>query len=326
MFAIQMTQTGGPEVLEYVEVADPTPSDGQVLVEIGAAGLNFIDTYHRTGLYPVELPFVPGLEGAGLVVEVGPGVDKWKVGDSVAWTGVAGSYATHIVLPADSAVAVPDGIASDVAAAAMLQGLTAHYLIDSTYALGPNDRCLIQAGAGGTGQLLIQMAKIKGAEVFTTVGTAEKAEIAAAAGADHVIRYRDVDFAEAVEAIAGENAIDVVYDGVGQSTFEGSLKVLRLRGTLATFGNASGPVGAHTPIEMSAGKSLFVTRPTLFHYIATPEEFARRADELFSWIASGQLKITVGKELPLAEAAEAHRQLEGRLTTGKVLLRPATAD
>lgn len=322
MHAIRMSETGGPQVMSLQEVDDPTPASDGLVVQIGAAGVNFIDTYHRSGLYTMQLPMTPGLEGAGTVLAVGDQVDDWSVGDSVAWTGAIGSYAEQVALPAASAVAVPDGVSADTAAASMLQGLTAHYLIDSTYPLGDGDRCLIHAAAGGVGLLLVQMAKMKGAEVFATVGTAEKAELAKGAGADHIIMYRDVDFAESVEEIAGANAIDVVYDGVGASTFEGGLKVLRRRGTMATFGNASGPVGAVTPIEASAGKSLFITRPSLFDYLSEPGELKQRADEMFAWIASGKLDVRIGLELPLERAAEAHEQLEGRQTTGKVLLRP----
>lgn len=322
MRAIRVQEVGGPQVMQCAQVDEPAPADDGIVVQVGAAGVNYIDTYHRSGLYPMTTPFTPGLEGAGTVVAVGPQVTDWAVGDSVAWTGAIGSYAEQVAMPAAAAVAVPHGVNPDTAAAAMLQGLTAHYLIDSTYALGPGDRCVVHAAAGGVGLLLVQMAKMRGAEVFATVGTDAKAELARAAGADHVILYRQVDFAQEVEDIAGPNSIDVVYDGVGQSTFEGGLRVLRTRGTMATFGNASGPVDAVTPIAASAGKSLFVTRPSLFDYIAERAEFAARADEMFSWIAAGTLDVRVGLELALEQAAEAHERLEGRQTTGKVLLRP----
>lgn len=322
MHAIRMSETGGPQVMKFEEVDDPTPDAGEILVEVGAAGVNYIDTYHRSGLYPMTLPMTPGLEGSGTVAAVGTDVTTWAVGDKVAWTGAIGSYAEQVCLPAAAAVAVPDGVSDDIAAASMLQGLTAHYLIDSTYALAPGDKCVVHAAAGGVGLLLVQMAKMKGADVFATVGTDEKAELARAAGADHVIMYRDVDFAEAIEEMAGPNPIDVVYDGVGATTFEGGLRVLRRRGTMATFGNASGPVEAITPIAASAGKSLYLTRPSLFDYIGAPGELQTRADEMFSWIASGSLDVRVGLELPLAEATLAHQRLEGRETTGKVLLRP----
>ncbi len=322
MRAIRINETGGPEVLNYDEVDDPTASPDGIVVDVAAAGVNFIDTYHRSGLYTMPLPLTIGLEGAGTVAAVGAEVTEWAVGDTVAWTGCIGSYADKVAMPAASVVAVPDGVGLDIAAASMLQGLTAHYLIDSTYALGPDDQCVVHAAAGGVGLLLVQMAKMKGAEVFATVGTDEKAELARNAGADHVIMYRQVDFAEAIEDIAGPNAIDVVYDGVGATTFDGGLRVLRRRGTMATFGNASGPVEPVTPIAASAGKSLFLTRPSLFDYLAEPGELQRRSDEMFSWIAAGDLDVRIGLEMPLAEATEAHRKLEGRETTGKVLLRP----
>lgn len=308
--------------MTYGPADDPSPAPDGIVVRVGAAGVNYIDTYHRSGLYPMPDTFTPGLEGAGIVEAVGAEVDAWSVGDSVAWTGAIGSYAELVAMPATSAVAVPDGVSADTAAASMLQGLTAHYLIDATYPLGEGDKCVVHAAAGGVGLLLVQMAKMKGAEVFATVGTEAKAELATGAGADHIIFYRDVDFAQAIEDIAGVNAIDVVYDGVGKTTFDGGLQVLRSRGTMATFGNASGPVDAVTPIAASAGKSLFVTRPSLFDYISTPDELRARSDEMFSWIASGALDVRIGLELPLAEAVQAHEKLEGRETTGKVLLRP----
>lgn len=314
--------TGGPEAMSFNEVEDPVPASDGIVVQVGAAGVNFIDTYHRSGLYDMPLPFTPGLEGSGTVAAVGADVGQWSVGDKVAWTGCIGSYAEKVAMPAASAVAVPDAVSDDVAAASMLQGLTAQYLIDATYAIGAGEKCVVHAAAGGVGLLLVQMAKMKGAEVFATVGTDAKAELARGAGADHIIMYRDVDFADVIEDIAGPNAIDVVYDGVGASTFDGGLQVLRRRGTMATFGNASGPVEAVTPIAASAGKSLFVTRPSLFDYIAEPGELQRRADEMFAWIAAGDLDVRIGLELPLSQAAQAHTKLEGRETTGKVLLRP----
>lgn len=322
MHAIQMSETGGPEVMVFGEADDPTATDDGIVVHVGAAGVNFIDTYHRSGLYPMPLPFTPGLEGSGTVSHVGAEVSQWSIGDKVAWTGAIGSYAEQVAMPASAVVAVPDGVSDDVAAASMLQGLTAQYLIDSTYPLAEGDKCVVHAAAGGVGLLLVQMAKMKGAEVFATVGTQAKADLAKGAGADHVIMYREVDFADEIENIAGPNAIDVVYDGVGASTFEGGLQVLRRRGTMATFGNASGPVEAVTPIASSAGKSLFLTRPSLFDYIGEPGEMQTRAAEMFGWIASGALDVRIGLELPLADATLAHQRLEGRETTGKVLLRP----
>ena len=322
MHAIQMSETGGPQVMTFQEVDDPTPATDGIVVQVGAAGVNYIDTYHRSGLYDMPLPLTPGLEGSGTVTSVGADAGQWSVGDKVAWTGAIGSYAERVAMPAASAVAVPKGVGEDVAAASMLQGLTAHYLVDSTYPLNEGDKCVVHAAAGGVGLLLVQMAKMRGAEVFATVGTDEKAELARGAGADHVIMYRDVDFAAAIEDIAGPNPIDVVYDGVGATTFNGGLRVLRRRGVMATFGNAAGPVPAITPIAASAGKSLYVTRPSLFDYLSDPGELQTRADQMFGWIASGELDVRIGLELPLAEATQAHEMLEGRKTTGKVLLRP----
>ena len=322
MWGIQIEQTGGPEVMEWRELPDPEPQPGQIVVDVAAAGVNFIDTYQRSGLYQVPLPFVLGLEGAGSVTGVGDGVTMWSVGDRVAWPGSPGSYAAQAALPADRVVAVPDGVELDVAAALPLQGMTAHYLATDTYPLAAGSRCLVHAGAGGVGLLLIQIAKLLGAEVFTTVGTPEKAELAAAAGADHTILYRDVDFAAAITEIAGERPIDVVYDGVGTSVFDQSLTVLRKRGTMATFGNASGPVDPVSPLTLSSNGSLFLTRPTLFDYIVERSELERRATELFGWLAAGDLDVRIGARFALADAADAHRALEGRQTTGKVILTP----
>lgn len=323
MQAIQITETGGPERLTWTTVADPEPGSGDLLVRLHAAGVNFIDTYHRGGLYPVPLPFVPGSEGAGEVVAVGEDVTGFAVGDLVAWAQAPGSYAELVRVPAAVAVRVPDGVGTDVAAAVMLQGMTAHYLVNDTFPLGDQDRCLIHAGAGGTGRLMIQLAKGKGAEVFTTVGSADKAGLARSAGADHVIRYRDEDFAAAVEAIAGPKALHVVYDGVGQAVFEQSLGLLRRRGMMVTFGNASGAVEPLAPLRLMQG-SLFLTRPTMVDYVTNRDELERRSGDLFALIATGELDVRIGERVPLADAAEAHRLLEGRATTGKVLLIAST--
>ncbi len=322
MWGIQISEHGGPEVLEWRELPDATADAGEIVVEVAAAGLNYIDTYHRTGLYPMSLPFTPGLEGSGTVVSVGEGVGDHAVGDRIAWTGSIGSYAERVKMPAASAVAVPDDVDLETAAAVPLQGMTAHYLAVDTFPLSPGDRCLVHAGAGGVGLLLIQIAKLRGAEVFTTVGSAEKADLARSAGADHTILYRDVDFAEAVTQIAGDRPLDVVYDGVGKSVFTKSLTLLRPRGTMVTFGNASGPVDPVSPLELSTNGSLYLTRPTLFDYIATHDELQRRADDLFGWVAGGQLDIRIGARFDLRDAGDAHRALEGRRTTGKVLLVP----
>lgn len=320
MHAIVVTKTGGPEVLTWSEHPDPHAGPNEVLVRVEFAGVNFIDTYHRTGLYALNLPFVPGLEGAGTVVDVGTGNVDLSHGDRVAWTGNLGSYAELLSAPADKFVPVPDGVPTDIAAAVMLQGLTAHYLVNDTYPVGRTDRVLIHAGAGGVGRLLIQMAKAKGAEVFATVGSAEKAEIAREAGADHVIEYRREQFKAVVERIAGPNNIDVVYDGVGAATFDDGLDLLRLRGTMVAFGNASGPVTPVDPLRLSQGGSLYLTRPTLGHHTADAATLRRRTGDLFDAIGDGSLDIMIGDRFPLADAAGAHRALEGRSTTGKVIL------
>ncbi len=322
MHAIQVGEHGGPEVLRWVELPDPEPGPGQLLVDLAAAGLNFIDTYMRSGLYPRPLPFVLGNEGAGTVRAVGPDVTGFGPGDRVAWTGVIGSYATKVLVPAAQALPVPDGVELDVACAATLQGMTAHFLVTDCFPLEPGHKCLIQAGAGGVGLLAIQMAKMRGAEVFTTVGSADKVELAKGAGADHVILYRDEDFGAAVEQIAGPRPLHVIYDGVGQQTFERGLQVLRPRGTMVTFGNASGPVEPMAPLRLMQGGSLFLTRPTLGDYTLTRPELEARANDVFGWIAAGRLDVRVGARIPLADAADAHRLLEGRTTTGKVLLVP----
>lgn len=323
MKAVQITETGGPDVMRWTDVDAPTAGPGQVVVDVLASGVNFIDTYHRTGLYPLPMPSVLGLEAAGIVSAIGPGVerpndDPIAVGDLVAWSMGFGSYAEQVAVSADAVVPVPEGVSAEIAAATMLQGMTAHYLVTDTHPLAAGEKCLIHAGAGGVGLILIQMAKSIGAEVFTTVGTEEKEALAKAAGADHVIRYRDVDFGDAIEAIAGPRPLAVVYDGVGQSVFRRSLDVLAPRGMMATFGNASGPVEPISPLELAP--SLFVTRPSLGEYIQTRPELLRRSSELFAAIAAGNLDIRIGHTLPMSEAAEAHRMLEGRVTTGKVLL------
>ncbi|MDX1447721.1 MAG: quinone oxidoreductase [Acidimicrobiia bacterium] len=322
MKAIVIPHKGGPEVLEWSDTPDPTAGSGQVVVDVAAAGLNFIDTYHRGGLYPMEFPLIPGVEGAGTVAAVGPAVDGLAVGDRVAWTLNLGSYAEKVAIPATAAVPVPDDVSLEVAAAVMLQGTTAHYLVTDTFPLSSSDRCLIHAGAGGVGLLLIQLAKMIGAEVFTTVGSEDKAELVREAGADHVILYRQVDFGDAVEEVAGRRALDVVYDGVGQAVFDRSLQLLRPRGMMVQFGNASGAVEPVEPLRLSRGGSLFLTRPTLGDYIATRDELMGRAADLFRWIGEGKLDVRIGATYPMEKAADAHRALEGRQTTGKVLLLP----
>ena len=321
MRAIRISENGGPEVLSLEDLPDPVPGAGEVVVDVAAAGVNFVDTYQRIGLYAIALPYTAGLEGAGVVTAVGAGVGGVATGDRVAWCGGQGSYAERCALDAAAVVPVPAEVSLDTAAAAMLQGLTAHYLVIDTFPLSPGHRCLIHAGAGGTGLLLIQMAKRLGAEVFTTVGTAAKGELAAGAGADHVINYSEVDFAEAITGIAGPRPLDVVYDGVGAAVFDASLGLLRRRGMMVTFGNASGPVEPLAPLRLSQEGSLFLTRPTLWDHVGERADLLSRSEDLFDWIADG-MDVRIGLDLPLAEAAEAHRRLEGRATTGKILLRP----
>lgn len=323
MRAIQVHSAGGPDVLSIEETDTPEPEAGQVRINIAAAGVNFIDTYHRGGLYPMEYPFTPGVEAAGVVSALGEGVAEVSLGDRVAIVGTMGAYAESFVIPADRCVVVPDEVELDIAAAAMLQAMTAHYLVTDTYPLRPGDTCLIHAGAGGTGNLAIQMAKQSGATVFTTVGTEAKAEIAATAGADHVINYSESDFVEEVRAISGsERPLDVVYDGVGASVFDQNMSLLRKRGLMATFGNASGAVPPVAPLDLMAAGSIFLTRPTLFDYIETRDELVTRANDVFSRISDGSINVRIGGRYALEDAAQAHEDLEGRKTTGKLLLIP----
>ncbi|UBU11261.1 quinone oxidoreductase family protein [Nonomuraea gerenzanensis] len=315
MHAIIVSAPGGPEVLEYVERPDPVPGDGELVIDVAAGGVNFIDIYHRSGAYPLPLPTPIGSEGAGTVTAVGPGVSGVAVGDTVAWANVLGSYAEKAVVPAHRVVPVPEGVPAEVAAAAMLQGMTAHYLTHSTHEVKAGDQVLVHAGAGGMGQLLIQLAKLKGAKVYTTVSTEEKEKLARAAGADEVLRYEDF-----AEALSGR--IDVVYDGVGRSTFEGGLVALRPRGLMALYGAASGPVPPFDPQTLNKQGSLFLTRPTLVHYIAEREELLQRAADLFGWITAGQLTINISHRYALADARQAHEDLAARRTTGKLLLIP----
>ena len=319
MRATVIRELGGPEVLVTEEVPLPTVGDGEVLVEIAAAGLNFIDTYHRTGLYPVDLPFTPGSEAAGRVVEVGSEVTEFSLGDRVAYAGSRGAYAEFAAVDAATLVALPAEVALDVGAACLLQGLTAHYLTRDTFPLKPGDTCLIHAGAGGVGLLLTQIAKRLGATVYTTVGTHEKAELSRQAGADHTIVYTEDDFADQVRLIGGDRPLDVVYDGVGKSTMSRGFGLLRPRGVMAVFGNASGPAEAVDPLTLSTNGSLYLTRPSLFHHIATRDALIARARELFGWIADG-LVVRIGARFGLESAADAHRALEGRATTGKVII------
>lgn len=320
MQGIVVAETGGPDRLAWSDMTEPSPGPGEIVAEVAFAGVNFIDTYLRTGLYPADLPFTPGFEGAGVVAAVGAGVEGISTGDRVAWYGPIGAYAERCSIPVAAVVPVPAGIALDVAAAVLLQGLTAHYLANDTHRLSAGDRCLVHAGSGGVGRLLIQIAKERGAFVIATAGSPEKLEIAAAAGADRVIDYSAADFGDAVEAEFGPRALDVVYDGVGRATFDRGLELLRPRGLMVAFGNASGPVAPVDPLRLSRGGSLFLTRPTLGDYIREPGSMQRRASELFASIAAGRLDVLIGSRFPLHDAADAHRALEGRTTVGKVLL------
>jgi len=322
MKAIRVHQYGGVEALKYEEIAAPEPGAGEARVRIEAIGLNYVDVYQRTGLYQLKLPFTLGMEGAGVVDAVGRDVSEVKAGDRVAYSMISGAYAEYAVVPSSRLVPVPKNIDSRAAAATMLQGKTAHYLTHSTYPLKTGDTALVHAAAGGVGLLLVQIAKRRGATIFGTVSTDEKARIAREAGADEVILYTEKDFVAEVKRLTDGRGLNVVYDSVGQSTFEKSLDCLRPRGYLVLFGQSSGPVPPFNLGTLAAKGSLFVTRPTLAHYAITREELLQRANDLFNWVAAGQLKLRIDKTFPLAEAAEAHRQLEGRKTTGKVLLIP----
>ena len=322
MRAIRVAQYGGPDAMHLDDLPTPKPGAGQALVRLEAAGVNFIDVYQRTGLYKGALPLPLGLEGAGVVEEVGAGVTTVKPGERVAWTGVPGSYATHNVVPADRLVNLPAGVDGRMGAAAMLQGMTAHYLAHSTYPLKPGDACLVHAAAGGVGLLLCQMAKRAGARVLATVSTEDKARLAREAGADEVILYTKQDFEAEVRRLTGGKGLQVVYDSVARDTFDKGLNCLAPRGYMVLYGQSSGPIGPFDPQVLNAKGSLFLTRPNLGHYTATREDLLKRAGDVLGWIQTGQLKLRIGATFPLAEAAEAHRQLEGRKTTGKVLLIP----
>ncbi|HKX76030.1 MAG TPA: quinone oxidoreductase [Acidimicrobiia bacterium] len=322
MRAVRVNELGGPEVLSVEEVPEPSPGPGEVVVKVAAAGVNFMDTYQRKGLYPVEVPFTLGSEGAGEVVAVGEGVVDFAVGDRVAWSDQRGSYAEFNAIKAARTVPVPDQLSPEMAAASLLQGATAHYLVNDTFVLRPGHKCLIHAAAGGAGRLLVQLAKRAGAEVFATAGGPEKVELARSAGADHVIDYRNEDFVARVEEIAGPKSLDVVYDGVGKATFDQSMTLLKPRGLMVAYGNASGPPDPVPVLRLSQLGSLYLTRPGLVTHVSTTEELRRRAAEVFDLIADGALEVLVGLELPLEQAAEAHRKLEARQTTGKVLLIP----
>jgi len=320
--AIRIHETGDLDVLRYEDVSLPEPGAGEVRVKLEAVGVNFIDIYHRTGLYPLSLPATPGLEGAGVVDAIGPDVTALRVGDRVAYSGSLGAYAEYAVVPEAKLVPVPDGVELTTAAAALLQGMTAHYLVYSTYPLKEGETALIHAAAGGVGLLLVQMAKRIGATVIGTVSTEEKARLAREAGADHVIRYTEADFEAETKHLTGGRGVDVVYDSVGQATFDKSLNVLRQRGMMVLFGQSSGPVPPFNLGLLNTKGSLYVTRPSLFHYVAQREELEWRAGDLFRWIGDGSLKVRIDRTLPLAQAAEAQRLLASRQTAGKLLLQP----
>jgi NADPH:quinone reductase len=324
MKAVRVHDFGGPEVLKLEELPIPQPGPGQALVKIEASGVNFIDVYHRTGLYPASLPRLMGVEGAGVVEAVGPEATEVQAGDRVAYafTGAPGAYGEYALVPAARLVTLPHTVDSRTAAAAMLQGMTAHYLTRSTYPLTKGDSCLIHAAAGGVGLLLCQMAKRLGARVFATVSTEEKARLAQEAGADVAIRYTEQDFEAEVKRLTDGKGVQVVYDSVAKDTFEKSLNCLAPRGYLVLYGQSSGPVPPFDPNQLSAKGSLFLTRPTLHHYTSTREELLTRAHDVLNQISTGTLTLRISATFPLAEAAEAHRQLEGRKTTGKVLLIP----
>jgi NADPH:quinone reductase len=322
MKAIQIHSTGGPEVLQLVDLSIPEPGPGQVLVRIEATGVNFIEIYFRKGVYKAALPMIPGTEAAGTVEELGPGVTGFKAGDAVASTSFLGSYAEYALVPAAQLVKIPQGLSMEAAAAVMLQGMTAHYLTHSTWPLKAGETALVHAGAGGVGLLLTQMAVRVGARVITTVSTEAKAELSRDAGASDVILYTEQNFETEVKRLTGGKGVDVVYDSVGKVTFEQSLNCLRPRGLLALFGASSGPVPPFDPIQLNSKGSLFLTRPTLWHYIATRAELEWRAGDVLVWAASGQLKLRTEHTYALANAAQAQIDLELRKTTGKILLVP----
>ena len=322
MNAIQISENGGADVLELREVNTPQPDKGEVLVKVEAAGLNFIDIYRREGLYPVSLPHIPGSEAAGVVEAVGEEVAEVEAGDRVAGVGFSGAYAEYALAPAKTLVKVPDNVSSEKAAAVMLQGMTAHYLSHTTYPLQEGETCLIHAASGGTGLLLVQMAKKRGARVIGTVSTEEKERLAREAGADEVVRYTEQDFEEEVERLTDGDGVQVVYDSVGKTTFTKGLNCLAMRGMMVLFGQSSGVVEPLELQTLNAKGSLFLTRPSLFHYVAKRDELVERANDVLGWVAAGELGVRIDSKLPLAEAGEAHRRLEGRKTAGKVLLEP----
>jgi NADPH2:quinone reductase len=323
MHAIQISTAGGAEVLTPAELPDPEPGPGELLVDVAAAGVNFIDIYQRGGTYPMPMPYVPGLEGAGRVLALGDGVTGFAVGDRVAWSEALGSYAERVTVPAEKAVAVPGDVSDDLAAAVLLQGMTAHFLVHDTHPVQAGEDVLVHAAAGGVGLLLTQFAAARGARVIATVSTAEKEELARGAGAAEVIRYTEVDdLAAEVRALTGGTGVVAAYDSVGRTTFDASLASLRRRGMLVLFGGSSGPVPPVDPQRLNSAGSLFLTRPKLFDYVATREELTARAGAVLAAVADGTLDVRIGHRYPLADAATAHEDLQARRTTGKLLLLP----
>jgi NADPH:quinone reductase len=322
MKAVRVHTLGGPDVLTYEDVDVPRPGPGEAQVKIAASGLNYLDVQYRIGRVKAPTPFVIGSEASGTVTEIGPGVTDLKIGDRVAWAMTLGSYADYAVVQAWKLVVLPSGLDMNVAAGVMLQGLTAHYLTHSTFAIKPGDTALVHAAAGGVGSAIVQVARIVGARVIATAGTDAKAELAREAGANDVIVYTKQDFEAEVKRLTGGRGVDVVYDSVGKDTFDGSLNCLRPRGMLALFGFSSGLVPPFDPAVLGTKGSLFLTRPGLNQYIATREELMSRMRDIFEWLATGQLKIRIGQVFPMADARRAHEELEARRTTGKVLLTP----
>ncbi len=322
MKATRFHHHGGPEVLSFEDMAEPTPAEGQALVRLEAIGLNYIDTYHREGLYPVDLPCTPGVEGAGTVTAIGAGVTEVAVGDRVGYAGAIGAYAEMAAVPVDRLVPLPAGVDAEAAAAVLLQGMTAHYLATGSYPLKAGDTALVHAAAGGVGLLLVQIAKMRGAKVIATVSTPEKEQLARDAGADEVIRYTEADFEVEVQKLTNDAGVDVVFDSVGKTTFDKGLNLLKPLGTMVLFGQSSGPVPPLDPQVLCQRGSLFLTRPTMAHYTLTRQALLDRAGEILNWVDAGKLNVRVGARFALADAADAHRALEGRKTTGKVLLQP----
>jgi len=320
--AIVVHETGGPEVLQIEEVDSPEPGSGEARIRVEAAGLNFIDIYNRTGSYPMDPPFTPGREAAGVVDAVGDGVTDVEVGDRVGFVMDPGAYAEEVVVPAKSLVAVPDELDLETAAAALLQGLTAHYLAVTTYPIEEGDTALVHAAAGGVGHLLVQIVKLRGGTVIGTVSTEDKAELARGYGADHIIRYTEQDFEEETQRITDGRGVDVAYDSVGKDTFHKSLSCLKKRGYMVLYGASSGPVEPIDPQILNRGGSLFLTRPSLGHYVDEREELVARARDLFGWITGGELDVRIDRSFPLAEAGKAHEYMEARKTKGKVVLVP----